>query len=777
MRLRLLITITLALILVLASSGWAQEITGTIVGTVKDPTGAVVPNATVTITNTDKNVVIRTVQTNASGDYVAPLLPIGHYSISAAAGGFQKASQTGIELNVSARLTINLTLQVGGSTQEVSVEANPVQVELQSVAATGLVSGTQLRELSLNNRNYEQLVALQPGVTSTASDQLYVGAFNPLGTNTVSFSINGQRTSSNNWQVDGADNVDRGSNLTLLNYPSVDAIAEFKVLRGLYNAEYGRAGAGQINVVTKSGESRLHGGAYEFVRNDVFNANPYMNKHYADSKLFKPRPVLRYNNFGWTLGGPVYIPKIYPQKNKTFFFFSQEFRRMITYSPMFQGYVPTADEKAGKFVNATNLGVCVQINVATGKCATDTSGNPMIANSITNVNPVAAAYVKDVWSKVPLPNNTATDIHQLDQAYPNINNYRQELFKVDHVFGPKLTVFGRYVKDTIPTTEPRGLWTGGALPGVSNTKSDSPGKNIVARATATFSPTFLLETGYSYSYGAIVSRITGLISSANSPDISPLLKLPSTPSLTRIPTVNIGSYSAIAGFGPYDDYNRNHQVFANLTKVTGKHTLKWGGSYYHYQKTENAGGNNAGTYNFNATGADGVLPSTCYPTFSASCPYTNAQVNMVSYQQSWANFLLGNVSSFTQDSMDLTPDIRAHQFEAYGQDEWRIKPNLTLNFGLRYSLFRQPFDAGNMLTNFDPAVYDRTKAAVINPWTGNIVTATTTLADGTVLNPNPNYDPLNGILIAGKNSPYGNKVSNEQNHNFAPRIGVTWDPF
>ncbi|HYG99953.1 MAG TPA: TonB-dependent receptor [Terriglobales bacterium] len=760
--------VLLALVLLFAASAWSQEITGSIVGVVKDPTGAVIPNATVTITNTDKNVVIRSVTTSTGGDYVAPLLPIGHYSVSATAAGFKKVSHTGIELNVNDKLTINLILQVGGSTEEVSVEANPVQVELQSVAAAGLISGTQVRELSLNNRNYEQLVSLMPGVSSTASDQLYVGNFNPLGTNTVTFSINGQRTSSNNWTVDGADNVDRGSNLTLLTYPSVDAIAEFKVLRGLYNPEFGRAGAGQINVITKSGESSLHGGAYEFWRNDKLNANSYMNKHKAPSS-WTPRPPLRYNNFGWTLGGPVYIPKVYEQKNKTFFFASQEFRRMIPFTPLFQGYVPTADERAGVLSGNPVGQVCVAFNPPATPGAAPTCAQT--GTQITSINPVSKAYMDAIWSKMPLPNNTsvATQPHQLDQQLKNIYNYRQELIRIDHVFGPRLSVFGRYIKDTIPTTEPRGLFTGAALPGVSNTATDSPGKGWVFRSTASLTPNLLLEAGYSYSYGAIVSKVTGLASRENSPNINPLITLPYTATVSRIPAVTISGISSITGYGPYDDYNRNHNVFANLTKIAGKHTFKWGGSYYHYQKTENAAGNNTGTFAFTAMGAEAVLPADCYPTRRSTCTYTAQQISYVTTQQAWANFLLGNVTTFTQDSRDITPDVRAHQFEGYGQDEWRVLPNLTLNYGVRYSYFGQPWDEGDLLTNFDPTFYDPAKAPTIDPLTGNLVLTGSTA--------NPNYDPLNGMVIAGKNSPWGRKITNENKSNFAPRLGLTWDPF
>ena len=203
----------------------------------------------------------------------------------------------------------------------------------------------------------KQLVGLQPGVAYTGADQIYIGNSSPNGaTNVVNFSVNGARTSGNAWTVDGADNVDRGSNFTLLTYPSVDAIAEFKTLmmRGAYSAEFGRSASGQINVVTKSGTSSFHGSAYEFVRNDVFNANDVLNKLSTNpngtTKATANRGALRYNDFGYTIGGPVWIPKIYDGRNHgTYFFFSQEIRRVTTYKPVTLLGVPTKLERQGIF--------------------------------------------------------------------------------------------------------------------------------------------------------------------------------------------------------------------------------------------------------------------------------------------------------------------------------------------------------------------------------------------------------------------------------------------
>jgi hypothetical protein len=748
---KLLLVIMAGMLLGLAGIAIAQQVTGSISGTVKDSSGAVVPKATVTITNTDQNVVARTVTTDENGSYSAPLLPLGHYSISAEASQFKTSTVSGIELHVNDKLTVDVTLQVGSTSQTVTVEAAPVQVDLQTATAAGLISGTQIRELALNTRNYEQLVNLMPGVTYGAGDQMYIGLANPSGeTNVVSFSINGQRNSSNSWTLDGADNVDRGSNLTLLDYPSVDAIAEFKVLRGQYSADSGRAGAGQINVVTKSGTNAFHGDAYEFFRNDKLAAN-----NFFFNKGGTPRPPLRYNDFGYTVGGPVFIPNHYnTAKNKTFFFFSQEFRRVITYGGV-TATVASASELQGTFATP----VCVQFD--------PTLGCQAQATQITNIDPTAAAYIKDIWSKVPT--STAAN-RRVFNPLRNIFNGRQEILRIDEAFSPKFNVFFRYINDSIPTQEPGGLFTGDALPGVATTSTNAPGHTYLGHATYTISPNVLNEMAYSFSYGAIVSDPIGTISSLNSPDIQVPLPFPST--LTRVPSVSLSGGSGIAGFGPYRDYNRDHNVYDNLTWIHGLHTMNFGFSYHHYQKTENNGGPNTGSFSF--------------APFVSSSGVSETPAGTLTFDQSWANFLLGQDSTFSQASEDVTPDIRTNQWEFYAQDSFRVRPNLTLNYGVRYSMFRQPVDHNGQLDNFSPFAF-------VAPPTGQSYvvpfdpTQPATSPQNTVAGqlcagqptPQPGctpMTPLNGIIVANGNSPFGSKVSGEDMRDLAPRVGLAWDP-
>jgi hypothetical protein len=728
----------LAALLLFAVGASAQDTFGTISGNVMDPTGAAIPGAKVTIRNTDKGVVVREVETGATGLYAVTKIVIGHYSVTVEATGFKKVTIANIELNVGEIYRSDVTLQVGSIVETVTVEAAALQVETESAIAGNLFTGEQIRELALNNRNYEQLVSLSPGVSYGGGDQLFIGTTNPSGqTNVLSFSINGQRTSANNWTVDGADNVDRGSNLTLLNYPSVEAIAEFKVLRNIYSAEFGRAASGNVNVITRSGTREWHGNAYEFVRNDIFNANTYVNNANGAK-----RPPLRYNNFGWTLSGPVFIPGLFNKDKddrRTFFFFSQEFRRQNVPSAI-TALVPTAQEKQGIFTRT----VCIAPNTYTTACPVGSTGTTIAA-----INPIAQQYLTAIWNNMPVPTNPAT--HQFFGTFQSQFRTRQELVRVDHIFGPRWSVFGRFLNDTIPTKEPGGLFTGAVLPGVSNTSTDSPGRSWVFKSVNVFTPSFVMEAGYSYSYGAIISRLNGRIASATSTITAPL---PYVVSLGRIPaTTFTNGASSVTGFGPYDDFNRNHNFFANLSKQFSRHTVRFGFTYNHYQKTENASGNNVGTFNFNNNGA--------VTTGLAGADLADAR-----FQQTWANFLVGDVNLFTQVSLDLTPDIQTNQLEWYVQDSWKVHPNLTLDFGLRHSLFRQPHDNNKMLTTFDPSAYSAAKAPVINATSGLITSAAGT------------FDPLNGVIIAGAaGAKYGNKVAKEDNMNFAPRFGFSWDPF
>jgi hypothetical protein len=766
--------------LLLTVSALAQNVSGSISGTITDATGAAIKGATVVLRNTDRGADIRTVTTNSDGFYTATSLPLGTYSVQIKDQGFQATTVTELVLHANDALTINRKLAVGSEDTVVTVTADAVQLNLENGMSQGLINGTQVKELVLNNRNYEQLLQLQPGVAyGGANDQLYIGVSLPSGTsNQVNFSVNGQRNTANNWTVDGADNVDRGANLTLLTFPSVDAIAEFKTLRGTYLAEYGRSASSQVNVITRSGTNQIHGSAYEFFRNDIFNANGYFNNLSSIA-----RPKLRYNDFGYTVGGPVFIPHLYDGHNKTFFFVSQEFRRVINYS-LATVNVPTAAERTGDFTNSylTSNGTAGgSYSGATGPVLVCTTPGPngsctAYGNKITNISPTAAAYLKDIYSTVPLPNSAADlaaglDPHTYSYNQRNIFNDTQTLVRVDQDFGEKLNLFYRYLHDTLPSEEAGGLFIGGGLPGVQTTDTKAPGTQHVAHVTYTISPTMLTNIGYAYSSGAVISNPIGAVTQANSPDIKPTLPFPGA--LGVVPSVTIANVTGVSSAGIYNDFDRNHNAFGDITKVIGQHTLKAGITYNHYQKMENVTGNASpfpqGSFAFTTVAA---------PTGTA----TTAQASP--FDSAFANFLTGNANNgFTQGSQALTPNIQENLFEAYVQDDWKIMPRLTLNYGVRFSYFGQPTDGNGLLSNFDPDTYVAANAPTIAS-TGNIcVTAPCANLNG--LNtglPNANFDKLNGIILGtpganGHASPYGAAVGQTTHNNFAPRIGFAYDVF
>src|SRR5579875_2924681 len=303
---------------IFSTHGTAQELAATLTGTVTDPTGAAIPGATVVIHSNATNTDVRTVTTDSSGNYSATNLQPGDYTVNIKQPGFSTFSAQNVVLLVAQKHTLDAQLKTGQLSQTVVVQETTTPVQTTTAEQSGTVTGTQVRELALNNRNFEQLVLLQPGVAGQLPDEVGFGL-----ANTTTISVNGARPAANNWTVDGADINDSGSNATLLNVPSIDAIQEFTLERSTYDAQYGRSGGGQVLVATKSGTDQFHGDAYEFDRNDAFNANNYFNKQAG-----LPRAVERYNDFGFTIGGPIIIPRVDTNRNKLFFFWSEEWRKV-----------------------------------------------------------------------------------------------------------------------------------------------------------------------------------------------------------------------------------------------------------------------------------------------------------------------------------------------------------------------------------------------------------------------------------------------------------------
>lgn len=702
----------------------AQELAASLTGTVTDVSGAVVVNATITISNTAIKGSSKIAKTDMSGSYTMTNLPPATYIVTITAPGFKTITEQDVTLFVAQKRTVNAQLEPGALDQTVTVQANAVAIETESSEQAGTVSGTQVRELELSNRNFEQLVTLQPGVVSGLGDETGFGL-----NNTTTLSVNGARASSNNWSVDGSDINDSGSNTTLLNVPSVDAIQEFTLERGSYDASYGRSGGGQVLVATKHGTSQFHGDVYEFVRNDALNANTYFG-----NQTGTPRGIERYNNFGFTLGGPLYIPKLYnTDKSKTFFFWSEEWRKVS--SPTTNSVpAPTTAQLSG-IVSGQVTGApagCVSYNAATDQST--------ISSSCYSKN--AKVYLANVFDKFPANssgNNVAT--------FSSLNNFRQDIVRLDHDFNSKLHFFARGMEDDTPQNFPTGLWTGANYPGLVNTSVNAPGYNVVGNLLYTISPTLINEVEFAYAQGTIVSTLNGIANS--SAVLSSLANNTAYPDpYGRIPSISFtgSTITGLAqGSSPYHERNLDRTLFDNLSINKGKQSIRVGFTASQMLKTENASGGNP-SFNFNT----------------------------------WQDFLLGNVSTYQQANRDIIPDLRYFNMEAYAQDDVKLTRRLTINLGLRWSYFPSPTDANNTLNNFDPRLYQAAQAPAIDA-DGNFVAGQgitpATYVNGLVFPSGSACTQARAISPNVGCSPYGGRVNPSSNNNFAPRFGFALDPF
>ncbi len=766
-----------ALILSINSFAAAQEITGTLNGTVRDSSGAAVAGATVIISDPSKNgIAVRTLTTTDDGSFTAPNLLVSTYIVTVEATNFKKFVQTDVKLDVGQRRTIDVALEAGNISETVTVEADAVAVNLTTPTASTTINGDQVRELSINNRNFIQLVTLAPGVSNDLDDSINTGTNNPdgSGVNRTLISVNGARSTQNTFTVDGADITDRGSNLTIQTYPSVDSIGEFKVLRSLYPAESGRSGGGQVNVVTRSGGKNFHGSAFEFIRNEALNANDFLTNRTTslattlgvDSSGKVKRRPFRYNNYGFTIGGPVFGPNfgegtpggLFRKYNKTFFFFSEEQRRDTRY-PTLSSIVPTANVKRGVFP----IDICLRATATTCTAANTLTAGTAISNAVP-LSSVAQQYVNFIWNNVPNPTNPAT--FALDYPTLNIAKFRQEIIKIDHNFTNNLSAFFRFENDKIPTNDADGaIGTRSGIPFVNTGESNSPGKALTFQATYVISPKLIVEGGYNYGYGGIFTTTTGLIAKANSPITAPL---PYTNTRDVVPTLTVAGFNSLTGFSNYNNFSYKRNFYGNFTWIAGTHSMKYGVVYSLYRKNENAlGGTNQGAFTtFNNSPANGSVLAT---------GVANTALNRAI--QAYANFLQGNLVTFTQSKLDLTADFRQKSLEAYGQDEWHARRNLTVYYGVRYSFFGSPIDKNGQLTNFVPSLFNIANAPQVTGAANRVPAAGVNYCNGLIINTQNYTTGPSQFNCTPTPSPWGKHVYDVSKHDFAPRIGLAWDPF
>jgi hypothetical protein len=715
-----------AAVLCLSAAGLAQELAATLTGTVTDPSGAVVMGATVVAHSDDTAVDSPAATTTSTGSFNITHLRAGRYTVTVKNAGFQVFVAKDVILNVAETHTLDVRLTAGQVSQTVEVTAEDTPIQTTTAEQSGTVTGEQMHELALNNRNFEQLVLLQPGVANQLGDEPGFG----LSSNTT-ISINGARAGANNWTVDGADINDSGSNGTLLNTPSVDSIQEFTLKRSNYDASFGRSGGGQVVVATKSGSNQFHGTGYEFNRNDYYNAN-------LPGNAGNPTPIERYNDFGFTIGGPLFIPHLYhPEKNKTYFFWSEEWRHASTPGQSFIT-VPTAGQLSGIFTTP--------ITVAPAGCVTSSGGTYTISPACYSQN--AAAYLNTFMKNYP-----AGASGQVEEPFSSLNNFRQDIIRLDQNVGDKVNVFARYMQDSVPQNFPFGLWGTPNYPGADVISLNAPGRNLVVNATANISSKVVNEVEFADSWGAINASLSGF---ENSPSFVSQLtnKTAYQDPYGRAPNVAIAGYTGLSnGNGPYFERNIDKNIFDNLSIQHGNHTIRVGVTAMWMTKTENATAGFA-TFNF-GSGVNGNDP--------------------------FANFLLGQADSYSQPSKDTIPDLHYTNFETYVQDDWRLTPRLTVNLGIRYSYFPSPTDSKNTLVNFDPQKYISANAPIIvtSPAAPNGQFASgnaATYANGLIFPTGATCSAAQAIASLAACSPYGGRVNPSSNNNWGPRIGLAWDP-
>ncbi|MGA3091904.1 MAG: carboxypeptidase regulatory-like domain-containing protein [Terriglobales bacterium] len=726
MRVRLLWGVAVAG-LALSSAFMSAQDTASLTGTVRDPSGASVANAEIAVTNADKGI-DRNTKTNSDGEYSVPALPApASYVVTVTAPGFKRFVAKGVALDIAQKSRIDVALEVGATSTEVMVEGTSVaQVETESSDLNNTISGKEISQLELNGRNFTQLVALSPGV----SNQSGADEGEP-GPSTVAFSVNGGRTEYNNFEIDGGDALDNGSNTTLNVYPSIDAIAEAKVLTSNYGAQFGKSGSGTVEVETKSGTSQFHGDVYEFVRNNDFN---------AQQEFIGYVPAYKKNDFGFTIGGPVFVPGHYNTgKQKTFFFWSEEWRREITPAPFSTTIVPSVAERSGNFTDVCS-GASIPncpINPQTGlpfpgdqvPVASDSVGGPVVAGFL---------------SMIPLPNSGANTWN----ASPSLPMYwRQELFKIDHNLTDKVRASFRYIHDSWQEAYPTPLWTDGTAFPTIGTNFKNPGVSMVAHLTATVSSSLLNDFVASYTTDHISTNLTGAWQRGGIPNSFGLYNNSNNPSgipyQGEAPGVGVsgGIYSAgfieDPGYVPEGPLNSNPTFTFrdNVTKIVGTHNLQFGVYWVDAHKNE---------IPQPSVGVNGVTM------------FNNA--NSVTTGNAFADLLIGNIATFTQEQAAYKMHEKYNIYEAYFQDDWHASKRLTLNLGLRMSFFGKYSEENNLAWNFDPSAYVP-GASGIDPSTG-LVTG----------------NPYNGWVDCGVTA--GVPKGCMANHwiNPAPRIGFAFDP-
>jgi len=716
----------LACLLAVGGPAAAQEATGNIGGRVLDATKAPIPGAAVTATRAETGEVRKTI-TDESGAFAFPALQIGNYQLSVTHTGFKNAVKSGILLHIGDHLEIDIALELGAVSQQVNVVADAAPVQIDTSEQGGLISGEQVRDLQLNGRSFMSLVELLPGVVSDMPDRVDPNTSQALY-------INGARSSASSFNIDGGNNQDVivGSG-SMNTFTGIDTIAEFKVITSTFSAEYGRSGVSQINVVTRGGTRSLRGTLFEYLRNDKLDATDYF------THTILP---LKQNQFGYTLGGPVLLPKLdyNRDRKKTFFFFAQEFNLVNARSAALNTTVPSPAEAAGDF-SGRGAGTDRVFGTTDDPVVDPVTkrGFPDGKIPAERLDPNAVKFMK----LYPAPNFTGLGTINYTSALPGKQRWHEEMIRLDQNFSPLWKVYGRYTQNRAPVRNPYGNWhydqATNTLPYMGATRSDISGHNVVVNVTSVFSPRLLHEFSFNFSNREITQDPDVNVQSRkqmgiNIPELFPENVddiIPVISAGSPYPNINVPRYYLKQLF--------NLELANVLTKLVGRHMLKAGGYYAYGGNRENPGSSyTSGYFVFNTSST------------------MNSKVAL-------ANMLLGFPYSYAEDETSVVARTRFAILEGFFQDDFKATSRLTLNLGLRWSNYFNPWDSKGVASNFMPSRYDPAKAVKIDAATGNY-------APGT-------GDLLNGIIVAGKNSPWGKYVTQTNRNLLGPRFGFAFMPF
>jgi hypothetical protein len=716
----------------------AQE--ATVVGTITDPGGATVPNVSVTITNTDTGFT-RTTSTGDSGQYVLPDIGTGHYKLKVEARGFKVEERQNIVLNVGDRARIDIQLTIGAASETVTVEANAVKVQTDSGEVSDVITGQQVTKLATNGRSIYTLINLTPGASSLQTDFQNP---TPVGGDATT-SFNGARAGHNIYLLDGGEDLDRGGSGTFSVMPSLEAIAEFRALTSNYSADYGLSSAATLTSALKSGTKSFHFSLWEYLRNDDLDARNFFNP--------APQPVaeLRFNTYGFNVGGPVTFGRLYnPNRNKTFFFYNMEWRSLIQ-GGLLNLPVPPASEYGGNFGSTTIMvPTAAQVSPAIlAQYAADglTPGTPFPNNTIpANLLSANAQALLTAGGKYGGIFPAANNGNNFQGGNNSPTNVREEIVRIDHQFTDKFSIFGHWISEQISQGYGTTQWSGDNVPSVGDTFGN-PSYSAVIHATYVISPTLINEIAFNYNGNRINIIPTGLFTAPAGFDFNRVFDGPNADS--RIPSIDLaGSTGAnfTTNWTPWTNKADSYQIKDDVSWTRGKHQFHIGGDWLLYKKIQTYFANTEGNFTFNGnfTGND------------------------------FADYLLGYASSYSEDAVQSAGHWNNVSWAAYFQDNWRVNSRLTLNLGLRWDGVPHTYEADHMQSDFYPALYNPANAAVFLP-DGTI----SPLSPGLGTSPNPILAGhplyLNGIGIDGLN---GVPKGLAQNHWAAlgPRIGFAYDP-